>query len=231
MVADVALAVVAFGHAAVHGRTALAAEARPARRGEILDGRFCGHGQDSTGCGASLRRGGHRAGAANAPPGARRRSGLWGQKAAVRIHGIHGDGGVRVVRQDLGEPPSAHVVANQEIGLQDDAMPPARRCATRRRCWPQRRVHAQQPHLSVLLEMPFIAGAGVGVVQAAVLLQVLGRGRRAVAAQVVGRSADQQPLAPAAAPLATSPAMGRCARPRRSRLPPGPPRGRSGPGR
>ena len=196
MVADVALAVVAFGHAAVHGRTALAAEARPARRGEILDGRFCGHGQDSTGCGASLRRGRASGGARrNAPPGARRRSGLWGQKAAVRIHGIHGDGGVRVVRQDLGEPPSAHVVANQEIGLQDDAMPGQRGGAQHVAVvGPQRRVHAQQPHLSVLLEMPFIAGAGVGVVQAAVLLQVLGRGRRAVAAQVVGRSADQQPL-------------------------------------
>ena len=171
-------------------------QARPARRGEILDGRFCGHGQDSTGCGASLRRGGHRAGRGETrlqvlDEGAD----FWGQKAAVRIHGIHGDGGVRVVRQDLGEAAGAHVLANQELRLQDDAMPGQRGGAQHVAVvGPQRRVHAQQPHLSVLLEMPFVAGAGVGVVQAAVKLQVLGRGRRAMPAQVVGRGADQQSL-------------------------------------
>lgn len=46
----------------------------------------------------------------------------------------------------------------------------------------------------VFFEVPFIAGTGIGVVQATVLLQVFGRLWRAMALQVGGGGANQQLL-------------------------------------
>jgi hypothetical protein len=102
---------------------------------------------------------------------------------------------VGVAGQQGGKAAGANVVAHQEFRLQDDPVAGQRGGAQHVAIiGPQRRIHAHQVRHAILFEMPFVACACVGVVQAAMLLQVFRHGRGAVALQVRGRSAHQQLL-------------------------------------